>query len=96
MCEACNVRKAYEEEDFEASALLLMLIGKLHATVDKDGAMDVNIKLTGSESDWLCAWGAANEDMEDGDPAEDSDPAEEDSPQEESEQLEADCRIRFE
>jgi hypothetical protein len=88
MCEACDLRKTYEAEYLDASAILLM-IGKIHATVDEHGAMDIRIKLNPSESDWLCEWGAANEDFEDDDPEEDSEYAEEDQPLEESEQLEA-------
>ncbi len=89
MCEACDLRKTYEDENLEASAILLMLLGKIHATVDKDGSMDINMKLNPADSDRLCAWGAAHED------AEESDAAEEDMPLEESENLESDSRIRF-
>jgi hypothetical protein len=73
MCETCKIM---DGEYREASAILLMMIGKIHAIVDKFGAMDINIKLDPAESDWLCEWGAANEDIEDDDPEEeDADPA---------------------
>jgi hypothetical protein len=72
MCEACDLRKIQEDEDLGVSEILLMMIGKIHATVDKYGAMDINIKLNPTESDLLCAWAAENEDMEDDDPAEDA------------------------
>ncbi len=43
MCEACDLRKTYEDENLEASAILLMLLGKIHASVDQYGAMDINM-----------------------------------------------------
>jgi hypothetical protein len=81
MCEAC-------EEYREASALLLMLINKIHATQTSGGAR-LRIDLANWEMDWLCAWGEANEDLEEDIPPED------DLPPEASGQLEADCRERF-
>jgi hypothetical protein len=84
MCQRC---KLLETDDLEASALLLMLIPKIHARCDPDGAMDMHIKLDPTEADWFCAWGAANEDWEE------DDPAEHDDPEEASEQLESDFRL---
>jgi hypothetical protein len=83
MCEALA------DEAGEASALLLLLIGKIHATRTPKGAR-LRIDLADTEMDWLCAWGAANED------AEEDDPPEDDLPPEASENLESDSRIRVE
>jgi hypothetical protein len=88
MCERCA---RLDADEFQATALLRMIISKIHARCDADGAMEFEkIKLTPSEADWLCAWGAENEDMED------ADPLEEDTAPEESEQLESDSRIGIE
>jgi hypothetical protein len=89
MCSRCDVTRVLDEEEFEASALLLMLINKIHAAAEEGGGVHVSMDLSDAEFDWLCAWGAVNED------AEEDDPLEEDMPPEESEQLETDSRIRF-
>ncbi len=81
MCEACA-------NNHEASELLQMLISKIHAS-NKDGGARLRIDLAESEMDRLCAWDAADEDVEDDDPPED------DGSPEESEHLESDCRVRF-
>lgn len=89
MCEACALRKMNEDADLQASALLTMLLDRFEMDVDQYGAVELRASLNPTESDWLCAWGAANEDVED------DDAAEEDMPPEESENLESDSRIRF-
>ncbi len=51
------------EECDEASALLLMLINKIHATKTRTGAR-LRIDLSVTEMDRLCAWGDANKDLD--------------------------------
>ena len=90
MCEQCKLREAADRDDYEASALLTMLIRKGHAdAVEDDGTVHLDISLSADEMNWLAAWGASNEDVED------ADSAEEDTPAEQWEQLESDCRDRF-
>jgi hypothetical protein len=51
----------YATEDREASELLLLLMGKTNASVDKFGAMKLSISLTTEEADWYFAWAAEND-----------------------------------
>jgi hypothetical protein len=72
-----DLKKEDQDEDGEASDLLRMLIKKLHATTsDSVDTVHLDMDLTRSEMDWLCAWGAENEDLEQDIPPEDSDPLE--------------------
>jgi hypothetical protein len=53
-----------KNEDGEASDLLRLLIKRSDATVVGDGKVHLDLGLTNAEMDWLCSWGAENEDVE--------------------------------
>ena len=90
MYERSKLREASDTEDYEASALLAMLISKARAPPQADGdSVRLTIDLSASDMQWLCAWGADNEDREE------SEATEEDIPPQASEQLEVDSRYRF-
>lgn len=46
MCEACELRKIQDEADWEASAILRMLIDKAHAPASEDGVGRLEFDLT--------------------------------------------------